>query len=194
MIAVLCLSLAACSGANTPAAPSVNPAAAAAVTPASQPTAGSGPVAANFQGHWMGDFQVTACAGGPYVSTTNLCDGQFAVGSWIPVNMVLYQGPDRVTGVLTLTAASQVSGVFSNNFTGSVGGFFDGSGNVHLEGGLEGANAERNGRSFRVTVRDWTAAMSGDLLVSTWTLDFRQEGVSGNGIVVATTPGLVRVQ
>lgn len=141
----------------------------------------------------MGDFQVTSCASGPYASTTRLCDDQFGVGTWIPVNMVLVQGPDRVTGVLTLTGASQASPVFSNNFAGSIGGFFDARGNLRLGGGLEGANAERNGRTFRITVRDWSAAINGDLLVSTWTLDFRQEGVTGNGIVVATTPGLVRV-
>lgn len=196
MIAVLSLSLAACSGGTvTPSAPSGNPASTATATPTSQPTAGPTSTAANFQGHWVGDFQVTSCASGPFVTTAKLCVvDQFAVGTGIPANLLLYQGPDRVTGVVTLTAASALSGVFSNNFTGSVSGTFDGNGNAHLQGGLEGAVAERNGRSFRITVRDWTAAMNGDLLISTWTLDFRQEGVTGNGIVIATTPGLIRVE
>jgi hypothetical protein len=195
-IAAFCLCLAACGGGSgSGQASNTSPTAPSTVSPQGQPT-GSGvvPNPVNYQGRWAGDFTVTACDGGPYVSTTKLCVAQFSVGSAIPVSVLLIQGPDRVTGTVAMTGASSASGVWSTNFMGNLVGAFDGNGGLSLLGALLGAQAERNGSVFKVTVRNWVASVSGNQLLSTWTMDFRQDGVGGIGTVVATTPGLTLVQ
>jgi hypothetical protein len=191
---VLCLCLSACGGGKaTEQGSAANPIAPSTVFPQAQPTAGALPVNGDYQGRWVGDFQVTACSGGPYVNTTKLCVDQFSVGSVIPMSLQLYQGPDRVSGTVTMTAASAASGMFSNNYMGTIVGVLDGTGGLSVLGTLLGQGSERNGNVFKITIRDWSAAVTGNQLLSTWTMDFRQDLVAGSGTVVATTPGLTRV-
>jgi hypothetical protein len=190
---VLCLCLSACGGGSaTEQVSATNPTAPSTVSPQAQPTAGPVSVNVDYQGRWVGDFKVTACSSGPYVNTTKFCIDQFSVGSLIPMTLLLYQGPDRVTGTVNMAGGSSASGIYSNIYMGSVVGAFDNSGLSFL-GALLGQGSERNGNVFKITVRDWTATISGNQLLSTWTMDFRQDLTAGAGTVVATTPGLTRV-
>lgn len=147
-------------------------------------------VVPNFGGRWDGDFQVAACNAGPFVTTTYLCVDEFSVGSPIPVSIMLTQAADHVSGSVSMTAASGASGKWSNVFKGTVYGVIDGNGQLSLQGELIGVGPERNGSVFRVIIRNWTATMAGNQLPSTWTMEFRQDGVAGSGTVIATTPGL----
>ena len=141
-------------------------------------------------GRWDGDFQVTACDAGPFVNTARLCVGEFTVGTWVPLSIVITQAAANVGGPVQLTAESQASGQWTSVFTGNVAGPIDANGQASFFGELDGRGPERNGMTFRVIIRSWVATLTSAGLASTWTMEFRQDGVEGYGTVTATTPGL----
>ena len=118
-------------------------------------------VVPNFGGRWDGDFAVTSCNAGPFLTTTLLCADQFRVGALIPVSLMLTQAADHVAGPAQMTGASSASGSWSTLFAETVSGTIDGNSRLILQGELMGMGAERNGNTFRVTIRDWTATIAG---------------------------------
>jgi hypothetical protein len=98
---------------------------------------------------------VIACNAGPFVLVTSMCRDSFAVDSLVPVDLLLTQGPDRISGFVTVSAAYPG---WQMDYRGSLVGATDGT---HLSGSLTGAGEERNHRTFLVTLRDGGLAGGG---------------------------------
>ncbi|MGH9142581.1 MAG: hypothetical protein ACRD2I_15730 [Vicinamibacterales bacterium] len=105
------------------------------------------------------------------------------------MRMQLWQAPDRVTGQLWLTGASQVSGVYTQTYSGSLLGTFEGE-DLRVEGTLAGTTSERNGFPYRIALQSGNLTAGG---AAAWTLEFRQDGVAGVGTVTIAAGGLTRV-
>jgi hypothetical protein len=124
--------------------------------------------AAQVQGTWTGEYTVSACND---QAAPGFCGGFVPVGTVLPVQLVLTQSGQQLSGTINL-------GAFLVPVSGTINGsriVLAGSGTVPIES-----------LSTTVTLSNWNTSVSGSNMTGTWRTTFAIAGIPGSASIDST--------